>query len=98
MDIPGLGGFRCVAKGVRFVGPLFPKNIGLGFWVGFDISILAPICQKCNEKGLGRRGSGSFGYETVGSGMRWAGGQGQNSVMVISDFSGKVSSQGQLHI
>ena len=37
MDIPGLGGFRCVEKGVRFFGPLFPKNIGLGFWVGFDI-------------------------------------------------------------
>ena len=37
MDIPGLGGFRCVEKGVRFFGPLFPKNIGLGFWMGFDI-------------------------------------------------------------
>ena len=44
MDIPGLGGFRCVEKGVRFLGPLFPKilplltqSIGLGFWVGFDI-------------------------------------------------------------
>ena len=31
-------------------------------------------------------GSGSFWYEAVKSGMRWAGGQGQNSVMVISDF------------
>ena len=37
MDIPGLGGLRCVEKGVRFVGTLFPKNIGLGFWMGFDI-------------------------------------------------------------
>ena len=37
MDIPGLGGLRCVEKGVRIVEPLFPKNIGLGFWVGFDI-------------------------------------------------------------
>ena len=37
MDIPGLGGCRCVEKGVRFFGPLFPKNIGLGFWMGFDI-------------------------------------------------------------
>ena len=37
MDVPGLGGFRCVEKGVRFFGPLFPKNIGLGFWMGFDI-------------------------------------------------------------
>ena len=37
MDIPGLGGLRCVEKGVRFFGPLFPKNIGLGFWMGFDI-------------------------------------------------------------
>ena len=37
MDIPGLGGCRCVEKGVRFLGPLFPKNIGLGFWMGFDI-------------------------------------------------------------
>ena len=67
--------------------PLFPKNIGLGFWMDFD---LAPTWQKCNEKGLGRRGSRSFGYETVEPGMRWAGGQGQNSVMVISDFLGKV--------
>ena len=46
MDIPGLGGFRCVEKGVRFSGPLFPKNIafvskniGLGFWMGFDICL-----------------------------------------------------------
>ena len=44
MDIPGLGGCKCVEKGVRFLDPcfqkilpLFPKNIGLGFWVGFDI-------------------------------------------------------------
>ena len=37
MDIPGLGGFRCVEKGVRFFGPLFSKNIGLGFLMGFDI-------------------------------------------------------------
>ena len=37
MDIPGLGGLRCVEKGVRFFKPLFPKNIGLGFWMGFDI-------------------------------------------------------------
>ena len=37
MDIPGLGGFRCVEKGVRFFGPLFPKSIGLGFGMGFDI-------------------------------------------------------------
>ena len=37
MDIPGLGGFRCVEKGVRFSGPLFPTNIGLGFWMGFEI-------------------------------------------------------------
>ena len=37
MDIPGLGGCRCVEKGVRIGGPLFPKNIGLGFWMGFDI-------------------------------------------------------------
>ena len=37
MDIPGLGGFRCVKKVVRLLGPLFPKNIGLGFWMGFDI-------------------------------------------------------------
>ena len=37
MDIPGLGGCRCVEKGVRFFGPLFPKNVGLGFWMGFDI-------------------------------------------------------------
>ena len=37
MDIPGLGGLRCVEKGVRLFGPLFPKNIGLGFWMGFDI-------------------------------------------------------------
>ena len=50
---------------------------------------MAPTWQKCDEKGLGIRGSGSFGYETVESGMRWAGGQGQNSVMVISDFLGK---------
>ena len=33
MDIPGLGGLRCVEKGVRFFGPWFPKNIGLGFWM-----------------------------------------------------------------
>ena len=39
MDIPGLGGCRCVEKGVRFLGASleFPKNIGLGFWMGFDI-------------------------------------------------------------
>ena len=44
MDIPALGSFRCVEKGVRFFGPVFPKNIalvskniGLGFWMGFDI-------------------------------------------------------------
>ena len=37
MDIPRLGGFRCVEKGVRFFETLFPKNIGLGFWMGFDI-------------------------------------------------------------
>ena len=37
MDIPGLGGCRCVDKGVRIFEPLFPKNVGLGFWVGFDI-------------------------------------------------------------
>ena len=37
MDVPGLGGFRCVEKGVRFLKPLFPKNIGLGFLMGFDI-------------------------------------------------------------
>ena len=37
MDIPGLGGFRCVEKGARSFGPLFSKNIGLGFWMGFDI-------------------------------------------------------------
>ena len=39
MDIPGLGGLRCVEKGVRIWGPLFPKNIGLGFWMGFDIRL-----------------------------------------------------------
>ena len=39
MDIPGLGGFRCVEKGVIFLGPLFPKNIGLGFLMGFDIRL-----------------------------------------------------------
>ena len=37
MDIPGLGGVRCVEKGVRFLRPLFSKSIGLGFWMGFDI-------------------------------------------------------------
>ena len=37
MDIPGLGGCRCVEKGARFLGPLFPENRGLGFWMGFDI-------------------------------------------------------------
>ena len=37
MDIPGLGCLRCVEKGVRFFGSLFPKNSGLGFWMGFDI-------------------------------------------------------------
>ena len=37
MDIPGLGGCKCVEEGVRFFGPLFSKNIGLGFWMGFDI-------------------------------------------------------------
>mgnify|MGYP005650972015 CR=1 FL=1 len=37
MDIPVLGGLRCVEKGVRIFEPLFPKNIGLGFWVGCDI-------------------------------------------------------------
>ena len=37
MDIPGLGGCRCVEKGVRFFGALVSKNIGLGFWMGFDI-------------------------------------------------------------
>ena len=37
MDIPGLGGCRCVEKGVRFVRSLLPKTIGLGFWMGFDI-------------------------------------------------------------
>ena len=37
MDIPGLGGCRCVEKGARFLGPLFPKSIGLGFGMGFDI-------------------------------------------------------------
>ena len=37
MDIPGLGGLRCVEKGVRFFGPLFPKNIGLGLLMGFEI-------------------------------------------------------------
>ena len=39
MDIPGLRGCKCVEKGVRFFGPLFPKNIGLGFWMGFCISL-----------------------------------------------------------
>ena len=38
MDIPGLGGFRCVEKGVIFFVALVSKNhIGLGFWMGFDI-------------------------------------------------------------
>ena len=37
MDIPGLGGCKCVEKGVRIFGPLFPKNIGLGFSMGFHI-------------------------------------------------------------
>ena len=37
MDIPGFGGCRCVEKGVRIFEPLFPKNIGLGFGVGFNI-------------------------------------------------------------
>ena len=37
MDIPGLGGFRCVEEGVRILGPLFQKNIGLGFLMGLDI-------------------------------------------------------------
>ena len=37
MDIPGVGGLRCVEKDVRFLGALVSKNIGLGFWVGFDI-------------------------------------------------------------
>ena len=43
-----------------------------------DFGHLAPTWQKCNEKGLGRRGSHSFAYETMESGMRWAGGQGQS--------------------
>ena len=29
MDIPGLGGCRCVEKGARFSEPLFPKNVAL---------------------------------------------------------------------
>ena len=37
MHILGFGGCRCVEKGARFGGPLFPKNIGHGFWMGFDI-------------------------------------------------------------
>ena len=37
MDIPGLGGCKCVEKGARNLRPLFPKNIGLGFWMGFAI-------------------------------------------------------------
>ena len=37
MDIPGLGGCRCVEKGARFWGPLLQKHIGLGCWMGFDI-------------------------------------------------------------
>ena len=79
MDIPGLGGFRCVEKGVRFLGPLFPKNVALvpqkyWSWILDGFRHLAPTWQKCDEKGLGNRGSGSLGYETVESGMRWAGG------------------------
>ena len=55
MDIPGLGGCRCVQKGVSFFGPLFPKNIGLGFWMGFDIWLrLAKNAMKMGwEEGVG---------------------------------------------
>ena len=58
-----------------FWGPCFQKILVLNFgWVLTFGSDLA----KCNENGLGKRGSHSFGYETLGSGMRWAGGQRQN--------------------
>ena len=38
-----------------FGGPLFPKNIGLGFWVGFDIWLrLAKNAMKMGwEEGVG---------------------------------------------
>ena len=72
MDIPGLGGFRCVEKGVRFLRPLFPKNVGLGFWVGFDIWL------RLAKNVMNRGWEEGFGYEAVGSGLRWAGGQGQS--------------------
>ena len=76
MDIPGLGGFRCVEKGVIFLGPLFSKNIGLGFWMGFDIWLR--LGKNAMKRNWGKRVAVPFGYETLGSGMRWAGGQGQN--------------------
>ena len=70
MYLPGLGGCRCVEKGARFLDPCFQQILALDFgWVLTFGSDLA----KCDEKGLGRRGSRSFGHETLGSGMRWAG-------------------------
>ena len=54
MDIPGLGGFRCVEKGVRCLEPLFSKNIGLGFWMGFDIWLRLGknVMKRCWEEGV----------------------------------------------
>ena len=54
MDIPGLGGCKCVEKGVRICGPLFPKNIGLGFWMGFGIWLRLDknAMKRCWEEGV----------------------------------------------
>ena len=54
MDIPGLGGCRCVEKGTRFWGPLLPKNIGLEFWVGFDIWLrhVKHVIKRAWEEGV----------------------------------------------
>ena len=54
MDIPGLGGCRCVEKGVRFWRPLFPDNVGLGFWMGFDICLrlVKNVTKRGREEGV----------------------------------------------
>ena len=67
MGMPASGAELFSQKQGKREGPLFPKKIVLGFWVGFVF--FAPTLQICDQIEARGWGSRFYGSSPVGSGL-----------------------------